>query len=183
MAVPRGNCFAALPVRIPSPLWDSFRAEAPEALRWFHRDDLHLTLSFLGPEDPERLPAIHQVLAQIPRGTFEITLGPLRLLPRTNRFSALSFEIAGGREAVADLIATWRNPLLAAAGRPPDERPPFPHLTIARPARNHPAFRPARIRRWARSLPATAQPLAVLEPLLFGWSPDRPRRQFRVIEP
>lgn len=178
-----GNCFAALPVRFPEPLFESIRAGAPPALRWFHPDDLHLTLAFLGPESPERLPAIQDALTRLPGAEFEITLGPLRLLPRDNRVTAISFAIERGRERAADFIAQWRPALLAAAGRPPDTRSAFPHLTIARPARKHPEFRPAHLRRWARSLTPPAHPLAVLPPALFGWSPDRPRRQFRIIAP
>ena len=45
---PRGNYFAALPVRVPEGWMDSLKAGAPAALRWFHHDDLHLTLAFFG---------------------------------------------------------------------------------------------------------------------------------------
>jgi len=179
---PRGNYFACLPVRFPGDPWLALKSDAPEALRWFHPDDLHLTVAFFGRENPDRIPAVREVLAGVPCIGTTVTLGALRLLPRPRRFSALSFQIQAGHEEIAGLIAAWRGPLLEAAGRPPDVRPPLPHLTIARPARRHPDFRSGRIARWAAALTPPAAPISVQAPVLFGWSAERPRRQFRVLE-
>ena len=63
--------------------------DAPPDLRWLHADDLHLTLAFFGKESPSRLSAVLEVLARIPFSGAEITLGPLRALPKPQRATAL----------------------------------------------------------------------------------------------
>lgn len=175
------NYFAALPVRVPPELLDAVKAGAPPALRWFHRDDLHFTLAFFGKEEPDRIPAIREVISRIPFRELVVTLGRLRLLPSRRRFTAIAFDLRDGRDEISQLIAAWRNPLLEAAGRPTDDRPAFPHLTIARPARKRPDFRPGEVVRWAHSLAVPQTPVAVGAPALFGWAPDRTVRQFRAI--
>ncbi|NNC90599.1 MAG: hypothetical protein HKN82_19250 [Akkermansiaceae bacterium] len=176
-----GNYFAALPVIVPAGWLPALRNGAPPGLRWFHPGDLHLTLAFFGREDPARLPALREVLEAIPFPGATVTLGTLRGLPSPRRLSALAFTLAEGRDEVAAVIGAWRGPLCAAAGVDPDSRPPLPHLTVARPARKDPAFRPRAVRDWMDSLPASGPPVQVLAPALFGWAPDRPRRQFRLI--
>ena len=66
MAAAPGNYFVAFPARIPEESLLSIRTGAPEGLRWFHPDDLHLTLAFFGREDPARVPALREILALIP---------------------------------------------------------------------------------------------------------------------
>ncbi len=177
----QGNYFAALPVRTPGAFLEALRGSAPPGLRWFHPDDLHLTLAFFGKEDPHRIPALLEIMARIAFDERAVTLGPLRALPRPRRFSALSFEVAAGAAEIENCIKTWRGPLLETARCPPDPRTPLPHLTVARPDRKHPACRPRAILDWLQSLEPPSDQVHVLPPALYGWSPERPRRQFRII--
>ena len=182
MDAPVGNYFAALPVHGGRPLLEAVRDGAPQGLRWFHPDDLHLTLAFFGRIIPDRIPALHEVLGQIPFGECAVTLGELQPLPHRRRFSVLAFELRHGRDDLAELIASWRGSLCAAAGVDPDPRPPRPHLSIARLHRRR--AHPPGILRWLDQLilPAGA-PVRVSAPVLCGWSDQRPARQFRIIAP
>lgn len=45
--------------------------------RWLHPDDLHITLRFLGDLDPDRIPAIRDVLARVRRPPFGVEIGGL----------------------------------------------------------------------------------------------------------
>jgi 2'-5' RNA ligase len=179
---PRGNYFAALPVQVPEGWMEELREGAPEALRWFHPDDLHLTLAFLGREQPERIPALLDLLREIPYSGGRASPGRLLALPRSRRFSALSLELRRGADPVAALIGDWRNRLLETAGCKADTRPPLPHLTVARPARRHPAFSKRAILDWLEIVQPPADEILILPPVLFGWSEERPRRQFLQIE-
>jgi 2'-5' RNA ligase len=178
---PRGNYFAALPVRVPGGWLEALRDGAPQALRWFHPDDLHLTLAFFGREREDRVPPVLDLLRKIPYSGSTANAGRLLALPSRRRFSALSFELLDGRDTVATLIGNWRNRLLVAAGCPADTRPPLPHLTIARPARRHPAFSKRTILDWLAGVGPPAAEIEILPAALFGWSDERPRRQFRLI--
>ena len=234
-----GNYFAALPVRVPDGFLDSLKRAAPDALRWFHPEDLHLTLAFFGREDPERIPACRgeagrrrallEVLKHIPfppltqcgaglqpanlpssgeaaesqcgagfkpadpspsgeaADSIRAPLGPFVLLPNPRRFSALSFDLAESpaHNAITGLIAEYRPKLCEAAGIDPDTRPPYPHLTVARPDKKHPHFRPRLIAKWARALelPSDLAAIDVLPPALYTWHSERPVRQFLRIDP
>ncbi len=177
-----GNYFAALPAHVPHDVIDFVRADAPPDLRWMHPEDLHLTLAFFGHENPERHPAVGEVLARIPFTGAEVTLGPLLALPKAQRCTALAFALADGRDELAELIATWRGPLLEAAGCAPDDRPPLPHLTVARPPREHTRAGKEKLLKWAEQLRSPATSLRILPPALYGWSHQRHHRSFRVIE-
>jgi 2'-5' RNA ligase len=178
-----GNYFAALPVRVPAGWLEAIREGAPAELRWFHRDDLHLTLAFLGREESGRVPQLLDILRQVPYRGGSAGAGRLLALPRRRRFSALAFELADGGDPVAGLIGEWRPRLLEAAGRPADRRPALPHLTVARPDRRHPAFRSREILAWLDRLRPPPGRLEILPPALYGWSDQRPLRQFRRVEP
>lgn len=167
-----GNWFAALPVRAPRDWIAGLRRNAPPGLRWMHPDDLHLTLAFLGREDPQHLTAVHEIVQGIPFSGATVTPGSLLLLPGPRRFSVAAFALDRGAAAIGSLLETWRAPLLEAAGRPPDTRPPLPHITVARADRTHPGFAPGRISAWARSLPRCVGQLQVRPPVLYGWSAE-----------
>ncbi len=185
----RGNYFAAFPVADGARVFSAVKPGAPEGLRWFHPEDLHVTLAFFGanPEPDseddgvERIEAVREVLRQVefPEDGMAIMLGELLLLPHRRRFSAISFAIANGGKELENLIGQWRGPLLEAAGCEPDTRPPLPHLTFARPDRKDEAFRPRKVIRWAAERKPPQVTITVQTPVLYGWSDRRPVRQFR----
>lgn len=187
-ASPIGNYFVALPAEVSGSWYESLQAKAPPALRWFHRQDLHVTIAFLGREDQERIPPLLDVIERIAFPGAEATLNGLRLLPGRRRFTALSFELDEGREEIEQLIATWRPPLLEVAGRPPDNRSPLAHLTVARPDRRGDRFDARKIAEWALAQGGSRGSFVRLSaPTLLGWglayhsSPETEKPRFRVI--
>ena len=178
----RGNYFVAFPAKVPESVQQRVKRGAPEGLRWFHGDDLHVTLAFFGKEESERIPAIRGVLQEIAFAGSEFTLGRIIALPHLRRFSALSFEIAEGREEIAHLMEMWRAPLAAAAGVPPENRRPLPHVTVARPVRKDPRFRAKEVLAWANGFPPPEEKVELLRPMLFVWAADRATRQFQILE-
>ena len=179
----QGNWFAAIPAPIPAAFLASLRDQsAPPYLRWFLAEDIHLTVAFFGRYDPARLAAVLATLQSLQPPVLDVTLGPLVPLPSSRHFTALSFELAAGAAETAAFMRAIHAPLMAAAGLPPDSRPPYPHITIARPHRRATAEDRAEILHWARSL--TLPPLQIrLSTLgLYGWAADRNSRQFRRLD-
>lgn len=102
------------------------------ALRWVGRDQLHVTLVFLGEVATDRVPAIVAAIspafALIP---FQIVFGGVGVFPDRGRPRALWLGLHGGVEPLAALQAqvTAR---CASVGCAVDARPFTPHLTLAR---------------------------------------------------
>jgi 2'-5' RNA ligase len=82
---------------------------------------------------------------------------------------------------VVALISRLRGPMIAAAEARPDDRPPLPHITIARPPRAaSPATRKQAVA-WAESKPAVGAVVVLDRLVLYTWSDDRRQRQFRQV--
>ena len=169
------NWFVGLPVDTGRWLAPLVRT-APATVRVFHPEDVHMTVAFLGavPQDAaERAWATLQGSRSSP---IELSLGGLRPMGNPRRPSALS-----GNDCVAALIATLRAPACAAAGARPDDRPPLPHITVARPSRS---ASPAELRtavEWAEAQRPVGAKVLLDRLALFTWAADRRERQFRVV--
>ncbi|HHX66174.1 MAG TPA: RNA 2',3'-cyclic phosphodiesterase [Chloroflexi bacterium] len=105
--------------------------------RWVARDNIHLTLKFLGDIPEEALNGIFAAVQQACAGhaPFEIhTTGP-GCFPNTRRPRVIW---AGVREGTGRLTALQRDidRALARLGHAPDDRAFRPHLTLARIQRN-----------------------------------------------
>jgi 2'-5' RNA ligase len=176
-----GNWFVGWPVVVPAGWIESIRAGAPESLRWFAERDLHVTLAFLGRFRTDRFDAVAALLDAIPPLPEVVTLGSLRLLPNSRRFSAISFELDSGRSAVSDIIECHRSDVLAAAGATPDDRPPLAHVTIARPPRRATARVRREVSRWAAAAGGRGVAVQLGPPAIFAWARDRSTSQFEII--
>jgi RNA 2',3'-cyclic 3'-phosphodiesterase len=97
------------------------------SLRLIAPENLHVTMLFLGDSEPVALPPIGAapwLAVARPR--------------RTPRFLAVSLEDSSGA------LAVLQRDVVAAAGREPETRPFWPHVTVARPRerRARPSRRP-----------------------------------------
>ncbi len=125
----------ALPAAIKDELGaliESQRGALPTA-KWVPRENLHLTLSFLGEVSEERVDAIVTALANAVAGVapFEARLGGTGAFPtpRRARVYWAGLEAPEGRlHGVADAVAASVEPL----GFPPEARAWTPHVTLAR---------------------------------------------------
>jgi 2'-5' RNA ligase len=156
---------------------------APPRVRVFTEDDLHVTLGFLGPvEAPEALAAWQtidrfQSLSRVD-GTFRC----VRPLGHRRKPSALSALIQEGAPALSSMISEARAPLLEAAGAPPDDRSPLPHMTIARIQRRASAAERRHALEWAEALDLSRARFTASEVALYTWSSDRQSQLFRIVE-
>ena len=104
------------------------------SLRWVAPQNYHVTLRFLGPTPPARIPALRAAVereaAHLP--VFTARLGPLCAFPspRRPRVVALAIESEGGLEELAAALERG----VCAAGFPPETRPFRAHLTLGRAA-------------------------------------------------
>lgn len=177
----RPNWFLALPA--PAGAWFEERvaATAPPEVRVVHPDDLHLTVAFLGGVEEAAAMRAWERRELWRAGPCTVSLAEVVGMGPPRRFSALSALLAEGRAEVEAAIGGCREALLAAAGAPPDPRPPLAHLTVARLARGASAAARARASAWAASLDLRDVRLEAGELALYvrTSAPGAPR--FRVV--
>jgi RNA 2',3'-cyclic 3'-phosphodiesterase len=116
-----------LPAAVRGALHDWAASLEDPSLRLIAPENLHVTLLFLGESEPVALPAV----AAAPR----LAIARPR---RTPRFLAVSLDDPSGR------VSELQHAVVAAAGREPEARPFWPHVTVARPRDRR--ARPARRR-------------------------------------
>ncbi|MCB1803357.1 MAG: RNA 2',3'-cyclic phosphodiesterase [Gammaproteobacteria bacterium] len=96
--------------------------------RWQHRDDLHMTLDFLGQVEPARIDGLRTLLAEAPGSAFSLVLDEIGFWPGPQVLWAGPSSVPG---ALIDLQARLSEGL-AQLGFPPEDRPYRPHVTLAR---------------------------------------------------
>jgi len=175
----RMNWFVAIP--FPLPEVEGLLARLPESCRGFHLDDLHLTVAFLGVMDPGNQAAVVAEMERIVAAPIEVRLGETRALPTRRKPSALCFELDQGRDQVAGWIGAWRDAFFAAANARPDDRPPLPHLTVARPKRSEGRIGREEGLKWLDSLEPPEHTITLDRLALFTWADDRRERLFKRV--
>ena len=131
------RCFAA--VSLPEPVLDDLQAITDwgrrnvRGVRWVSRDQMHVTLVFLGTV-PE--PAVQNVITSFERHLrgaegVRLTVGAPGQFPERGRPRVLWWGMEGGAEALEDLAAHSRSAAVEA-GTMPDKKPFRAHLTLGR---------------------------------------------------
>lgn len=179
------NWFVALPVD-PGRWFAPLVRTAPSLLRVFHPDDIHVTVAFLGScGEAGARRAWDRVVAELrhrqPR-PMTVTLGEIVPMGNPKRPSALSVVIAEGAAPVAELIGALRPEAWSAADARPDDRPPRPHITVARPRRKASGAERKAAIRWATDQPPVKADVTLDRVALLTWAEDRRARQFRAVE-
>jgi 2'-5' RNA ligase len=176
------NWFVALPVertRVAAP-------PAPHGIRVFAPEDLHLTVAFLGACGEERArrawDAVDAELTARPQAPISFTWGAMYPMGSPHRYSALSLLLDRGREEAAALLSRLRPVACRGAAVVEDERPPLPHVTVARPKRT--ASAPARRAglEWAGTVKTLPAEGVLQEIALYTWARDRAARLFRIVD-
>ena len=157
--------------------------QAPPRVRVFGAEDLHLTLCFFGAvqeadarrawDGIERFQTLRPV-----EGTF----AEIKPLGHPKKPSALAALVGEGRDALSATILEARGPLLDEAGAPPDERPPLPHMTIARIQRRAKGAERRAALAWLDSIDVTRASFQATDVALYTWSSDRQSRLFDIVE-
>lgn len=123
------------------------RAGIGEGLRWVRPEGMHLTLKFLGSTPSERVPEIEHALAEAIDGVAPFELQPAEFgafhggkgVVRGHavreayhyNLRVLWVGVDGATEQLGDLASRVER-ALAPLGYPPEKRPFFAHLTLAR---------------------------------------------------
>ncbi len=106
---------------------------AARRLRWAVTDNLHLTVRFLGPTAPDRVPDVAAAAeaAAARLAPFEVRIGGAGAFPTAERPRVVWLGIAAGTPPLRELAVALDDEL-AVRGWPRDERPFRVHLTLAR---------------------------------------------------
>lgn len=155
---------------------------APARVRVFAPSDLHVTLGFLGTVQEAEAKKAWALIDTF--ASFEPVTGSfsgVTPLGNPRKPSALSAMIEQGRDALSDMIAEARAPILAAAGAPQDTRPPLPHMTLARIQRRATAAERREALRWAQGIDMAGASFHAPSVALFTWSDDRQVRLFKIV--
>jgi 2'-5' RNA ligase len=110
-----------------------FKSKTPEkALKWVDKDNLHLTLKFLGEINKSQIEQVQTVMAQSLEGyqPVDIEISGLGMYPDKRVPRVIWLGISGG-EHLLEFHKTL-DQSLARLGIKPEGRPYSPHLTIAR---------------------------------------------------
>lgn len=158
----------------------------PKAFRRFHPEDVHLTLAFLGGCGEKNalaaVAALDAHLRHAPVSVTDVSLGQVVPMGSRRRYTALSALVEEGREEISATIAALRDVLTDAAGARRDERPPKPHVTLARPRRRATdADREAGIR-WAAELDLRSVRARLDRVALYTRSDQLAERNFEIVE-
>jgi 2'-5' RNA ligase len=108
-------------------------AESGANVRWVERDNIHLTLKFLGEIEDVQVAAVCRVLQQVAAGSepFELEVTGVGAFPNAERPRTLWVGIDGGADALIAMHGRL-DAALAQLGYRPDERRFSPHVTIGR---------------------------------------------------
>ena len=98
--------------------------------RWVSREQMHLTLRFIGEVETRQFEAIQTVLAGIRCASFEMALKGVGQFPPKGKPRVLWAGITAPRPL--HQLAGKVEAALRQAGIPPEDRPFSPHITLAR---------------------------------------------------
>jgi 2'-5' RNA ligase len=159
--------------------------ELPKSFRRFHVDDVHLTLAFLGgcrEESAMRaLEALDERMQHTRLAVMDISLGEVVAMGSRRRYSALSALLDRGRDEAIACIAAFRDALTEAATGRRDERPPKPHVTLARPKRRATDSDREAGLEWASSVDVRHVRTRLDRVALYTWSETRVDRMFKIV--
>jgi 2'-5' RNA ligase len=180
--MPRPNWFFAFPI---AGGFVEALPEPPVGFRRYVREDVHLTLAFLGgcgDAAAERaLGVLDERMAAERQSAIEISLGDVVPMGSRRAYSALSALLEKGRAETELRIGAMRDSLMQTAIGRSEKRAPKAHVTIARPMRRTTdAHREAGLA-WAKSLDLRHVEATVDRVALYTWNDNRRERLFRVV--
>lgn len=119
------------PVRGALRAWGAAQAAGNPALRALRREDLHVTLCFLGGREEAQAEHIGALLGACAAPVPGLALGAPAWLPE-RRPRIIAVDVADERGALASLQERVSRALATEAGYEPETRPFRPHVTVAR---------------------------------------------------
>ncbi len=170
------RCFIALefPPEVKSRIYSDLKKEMQEKpeLKWVTRDNLHLTLKFLGEIPENQVEKLARELESLKKEKkIEVKLGGLGSFLDHGSVRVLWIGIDRGNREIEKLAKKVEN-LTAKLGFPREKRPFVPHLTVAR-ARKHSKrrFRPTDFKTELNIPPFTVNELILFKSTLTPEGP------------
>jgi 2'-5' RNA ligase len=157
--------------------------DPPPRVRLFCASDLHVTLGFLGAVQENLALRAWERIGDFRRfRPVEGSFTGVEPLGHPRKPSALSAIVDRGRKELSEMIAEARAPLLKTAGAPEDDRPPLPHMTLARIQRRASSAERREALAWAKAIDLDAVTFHAASVALYTWSNDRQERLFQIVE-
>ena len=127
--------------------------------KWVFRDNIHLTLKFLGPVESGRLPAINSALEEslADEKTFSFNLEGLGVFPSLSRPRVVWVGIDEGKDELKRIAGKIED-ALASIGFPKEERRFSAHITLSRVKRE---AQPGKLREKIEGLDYSSGPITV----------------------
>lgn len=147
--------------------------------------DLHMTVAFLGRVGERRAREAFESLSPESVERLGIRLGAVMPMGNPRRPSALSALVSGQTSrggSVEDTMLALRDPLLDAAGAPPDARPARPHVTIARIRRKAGARERQQALEWAEAIDLSPIQLSLDSIALYTGSASGSERAYDLVQ-
>jgi 2'-5' RNA ligase len=117
--------------------------ESRSMLKWIKRDQMHLTLVFLGEVPEARVPALTEAVRQpVAQPPFDLAFGGLGTFPPHGAPRVLWVAVLDGAKNLVDLQRVMAARVVAC-GIALESRPFSPHLTLARWRDSRPSDRRA----------------------------------------
>ncbi len=175
------NWFIAWPVQNAQDWLAALAADAPSGIDFLDPADLHVTLAFLAAHDDPAEEKMVSILRGLSMSGLDITPGPFTALPQPRRFSAIAATIDTGRLELERQIARWMPRLCREAGASIDDRPPLPHITLARPTRRIRNDERDDVLDWIDDRPLDETPLTLAQPAIYRWAEKTSARRYQIV--
>ncbi len=109
-------------------------ARTGAAVKWVERDNLHLTLLFLGEVDERAVPGVCQVVSETAakQAAFGMTVEAAGCFPNPRRPRVLWVGVSAGTQEVCALHDALEQPLLDLGCYRREDRKYTPHITLGR---------------------------------------------------
>lgn len=158
----------------------ALQSDIPTA-RWVSRDQMHLTLNFIGETD--RIDAVRDALAGVQASSFDLTLSGVGRFPKRRREPPRVLWVGIDTEPALQDLYQQVTDTLSGIGFAPESRPFSPHITLARLKTQNPLAEVDEFLDDHRGL--RVPPVAVSEFILFSsvLSPQGARYTHEAIYP
>lgn len=166
----------------PGDWFEELTASTPEGLRRFHPEDLHLTVAFLGQVEEPATRGAWKLAREADFPAVTVDFVGIEPFGRPSSPSAFSLTLERGRDELIEAIRTHRNDLIGAVDKPPETRPPRPHITVARPGRGADRELVEQGMAWCEQVTPPDVELELDELALYTWADERKQRLFKVVD-
>lgn len=167
---------------VPPGRWFEQLQKVPSGARYYHPDDLHVMVSFLGAVEEEDARRAWDLARRLTGGPFEFPLGPIEALGSPRTATSWGVVADGPTPDLTEFLAIYRNDIAQAARARHDLRPPNPVIALAGARRRATPSDRTAIARWAETCEVPETSVMLSEVGLYTWSQEDDHRRFQIVE-